>query len=156
MVALLLRKHRNPNTKSAYAKDIRAFRKLVPKPLCQVTVDDIEDFADSLTGLASATQARRLSAVKSLFAYACRVRYLQLDVGAPVQLPKIKDTLLERIMTEEQVQRLLWSADSARGGRFVQRNATLLRLLYGAGLRISEACGLCWRDLTPRDDKGGR
>ena len=35
-----------------------------------------------------------------------------------------------------------------------QRNAVLLRLLYGAGLRISEACGLAWRDLAARDDGG--
>ena len=155
MVALWLRKHRNPNTRSAYTTDIKAFRRLVTKPLCQVTVSDIEDFADSLADLAATTRARRLSAVKSLIRYGCTVRYLHLDVGAPVQLPKIKDRLLERILTEEHVQRLLWTADGARGG-FVRRNAALLRLLYGAGLRISEACGLRWRDLTERDDGAGQ
>lgn len=154
MVELWLRKHRNPNTHSAYSTDARAFRRFVPKPLCQVTVSDIEDFADSLAGLADTTRSRRLSAVKSLIAYACQVRYLHLDVGAPVQLPKIKDTLGERIITEERVQHLLWSADGVRNGSFTQRNAALLRLLYGAGLRISEACGLRWRDLTERDDAG--
>ena len=30
----------------------------------------------------------------------------------------------------------------------------MLRLLYAGGLRISEACGLCWRDVQPRDDAG--
>lgn len=153
MLELWLRKHRNPNTKSAYAGDARVFRAFVSKPLHQVTVDDLEDFADSLVGLADATQSRRLSAVKSLIAYACQVRYLQLDVGAPVQLPKIKDTLSERIMTEDAVQHLLWSANS-RPGRNAKRNAALLRLLYGAGLRISEACGLRWRDMVARDDAG--
>jgi site-specific recombinase XerD len=153
MLELWLRKHRNPNTKSAYAGDARVFRAFVSKPLHQVTVDDLEDFADSLVGLADATQSRRLSAVKSLIAYACQVKYLQLDVGAPVQLPKIKDTLGERIMTEDAVQHLLWSADS-RPGRNAKRNAALLRLLYGAGLRISEACGLRWRDMVARDDAG--
>jgi integrase/recombinase XerD len=83
-----------------------------------------------------------------LIAYACQVRYLHLDVGAPVQLPKIKDTLAERIMTEDDVQRLLWAAEKH------PRNGAVLRLLYGAGLRISEACGLRWRDLTERDDAG--
>jgi len=34
------------------------------------------------------------------------------------------------------------------------RNAALLRLIYAAGLRISEACALRWRDLTERDDAG--
>jgi integrase len=34
------------------------------------------------------------------------------------------------------------------------RNAALLRLAYGAGLRIAELCALAWRDLAPRDDAG--
>jgi integrase/recombinase XerD len=29
-----------------------------------------------------------------------------------------------------------------------------LRLLYGAGLRVSELCGLRWRDVVERDDSG--
>jgi integrase/recombinase XerD len=35
-----------------------------------------------------------------------------------------------------------------------RRNATLLRLAYAAGLRISEVAGLRWRDLAARDDAG--
>jgi hypothetical protein len=34
------------------------------------------------------------------------------------------------------------------------RNATPLRLTYGAGLRVSEVCALAWRDLAARDDAG--
>ena len=34
------------------------------------------------------------------------------------------------------------------------RNRALLTLLYGGGLRIAEACGLRWRDLTEREDGG--
>jgi site-specific recombinase XerD len=30
----------------------------------------------------------------------------------------------------------------------------LLTVLYGGGLRISEVCGLCWRDLVERDGAG--
>lgn len=153
MVALFLRKQHNPNTRSAYATDIRLFRASVGKPFSQVTVTDIEDFADSLTELATTTRARRLSAVKSLFVYACRLGYLRLDVAAAVDLPKIKDTLAERILPEDAVQRVLWTADGLRG-RFAQRNAAMLRLIYGAGLRISEACELHWRDAVPRDDSG--
>ena len=34
------------------------------------------------------------------------------------------------------------------------RNKALLRLLYLGGLRISEVCSLCGRDLAARDDSG--
>jgi integrase/recombinase XerD len=35
-----------------------------------------------------------------------------------------------------------------------RRNCALLRLAYAAGLRISEVCGLFWRDLAAREDAG--
>ena len=143
------------NTSGAYALDLRAFQAFCPQPLRQVTVHDIQAFAATLTGFSDATRSRRLSSVKSLIAFAHRLGYLPFDVGAPIRLPAIKDTLAERILTEEQVQRLLWQSDApGRRGPFIKRNAVLIRLLYSAGLRISEVCGLRWRDLTERDDAG--
>nr|WP_282189671.1 tyrosine-type recombinase/integrase [Azospirillum brasilense] len=50
-------------------------------------------------------------------------------------------------MAEPDVQRLLALETSPR-------NAVMLRLLYAAGLRISEVCALRWRDARPRDDAG--
>jgi integrase/recombinase XerD len=32
----------------------------------------------------------------------------------------------------------------------------MLRLIYGAGLRISEVCGLCWRDMQARNEGDGQ
>lgn len=143
------------NTSRAYDADLRAFRAFANQPLRTVTIHDLQAFAATLTALSDATRCRRLSSVKSLFAFAHRIGYLPFDVGAPIKLPAIKDTLAERIMSEEQVQRLLWQADAPeRRGPFVKRDAALLRLLYSGGLRISEVCGLRWRDLTERDEAG--
>lgn len=147
MVALWLGNFRSPNTRRGYAIDVRAFRSFAARPLHAVTVRDIQAFATTLEPLAPATAGRRLSAVKSLITMAHRLGYLPFDVGAPIQLPAIKDTLSERILTEWDMQRLL-------GLERNPRNAALLRLMYGAGLRISEACGLRWRDLVARDDAG--
>ena len=123
------------------------FRAVTAKPLRTVTVRDVQAFGVALEHLAPATACRRLSAVKSLIAMAHRLGYLAFDVGAPIQLPAIKDTLAERILSEEDVQRMLWLERHPR-------NAALLRLMYIAGLRISEACGLCWRDFVERDQAG--
>ena len=52
-----------------------------------------------------------------------------------------------RIISEADVLQLL--AHERR-----PRNKMLLLLIYAAGLRVSEACGLAWRDVVGRDDGG--
>jgi hypothetical protein len=107
----------------------------------------VQGFADHVAGLATASQARKLSAVKSLLTFAHRLGYVAFNVGAPVRIPAIKATLAERIMGEADVQRMhALETDT--------RNAAMLRLVYCAGLRISEVCGLSWRDMVARDDAG--
>src|SRR5919197_5643927 len=108
---------------------------------------DLETFADSLENLAPSSRARTLAAVKSLLAFGQRTGYLPLNVGAALKLPVRKDTLAERILTEPDVHRLLALEPN-------RRNQVLLRLLYIAGLRVSEIVGLKWRDLRVRDDAG--
>ena len=138
---------RSSGTRRAYEGDVRDFLARCEKLLCEVTVGDVQAFGTGLMHLASASQARKLSAVKSLLSFAHRIGYTQFNVGAVVKLPSIKATLAERIVTEADVHRLLaLEADP--------RNGAILRLTYGAGLRISEVCGLKWRDLQARDGGG--
>ncbi len=58
---------------------------------------------------------------------------------------RLKDTQAERILPEETVIRMVT-------GEARPRNRALLRVLYGAGLRVSELTGLRWRDVSERDD----
>jgi integrase/recombinase XerD len=127
-------------TTRSYRLDLRAFQAFTDKPLRTITVRDLQDFAAALdrSDLAPASVARRLSAIKSLIGYARRMNYVPFDVGAPIRLPAIKNRLKERILTEEQVQHMLYIERRPR-------NAALLRLLYGGGLRLSEASALRWR-----------
>src|SRR4051794_40732440 len=53
---------RSPATQRAYRADLAAFRALVPAPLRQVSLGDLQAYQDSLAALAPTTQARRLSA----------------------------------------------------------------------------------------------
>jgi integrase/recombinase XerD len=138
---------RSPHTVRAYEADAVAFLAHADVLLRAATVRHLQAWADSLVGSSTATQARRINAVKSLFAFGHRLGYLPFDVGSVVRPPAVKATLAERIMDEASVHRLLAREDNPR-------NHALLRLLYHAGLRISEACGLRWCDLTPRGDAG--
>ena len=141
---------RSVHTQKAYSSDIVRFFKYVNKPLRLITLGDLQDFADSLTGenLKPASQHRILAAVKSLITFAHKIGYLKFDISKPLRVPKFRDELSERIMTEAEVQRII-------GMENHPRNKLLLRILYAGGIRVSSLCRLKWKDLQERD-KGGQ
>ncbi len=141
-----------PNTARAYAREAAAFSAFVGgAPLSAVTLGDVQAYADALEarGLAPATRARALAAVKSLLTFAHRIGYCPVNVGAAERLPRLKLTLAERIVPRETVAAVIALEPHAR-------NAALLRLLYFGGLRESEACGLRWRDVQARENGGAQ
>ena len=89
----------------------------------------------------------RLSVVKSLFSFAHKLGYVVFNVAAAIKLPKCKDHLAERILSEDQVLAMLANEPNPR-------NYAMLRLLYSAGLRAAELCGLKWRDVQHREHGG--
>jgi integrase/recombinase XerD len=138
---------RPPHTQRAYRADVSRFLATAGKPLAQVTLPDLQRFADSLEGLAAASRYRSLSAVKSLLAFGHRLGYLPFDVGRALRLPAVRNRLAERILPEAELHRML-------GLEPDPRNRALLTLLYASGVRVSELCGLCWRDLQPSGEGG--
>ena len=139
-------------TKEAYRSDLAKFSDFTEgKPLRTVTLADVQDFADFLSGLlAPASQARILAALKSLFAFGHQVGYLPFDVGRPVKLPARRDERAERILSADDVHSVI--AHAKKG-----RDRALIRTLYIGGLRVAEAVGLTTRDLVARDDgRGGQ
>jgi len=137
-------------TQQAYALDAkRLFTFVDNKPLLQITLADLQAFADDLAqaGLAPASQHRTLASVKSLFTFAVRLGYLQFDVGRVLRLPKLQNRLAERILDEQQVQKMIMF-------ELHPRDRAILLLAYAAGLRVSEICGLKWRNLQPRTNGG--
>jgi len=138
---------RPATTRRAYEADCRALQACLGGPLGQATLGDLQAFAASKARLAPASQARRLAAAKSLFSFGHRLGHLAFDTARPLRLPKVKNVLAERILEEAEVIRLIALEPAPR-------NHALLRLLYVAGLRLSEAAGLAWRDLRKRGGGG--
>jgi len=138
---------RSPHTVRAYAADAARFRAGAGKPLAEVSLADVQRFADSLAGLGPAGRYRALSALKSLLAFAHRIGYLPFDVGRVLRLPGVRNRLAERILAEADLHRILALEPAAR-------NRAMLTLLYASGMRVSELCGLCWRDLQPAAEGG--
>jgi integrase/recombinase XerD len=138
---------RSEHTQRAYRADVERFQSGAGKSLRQITLADLQQFADSLTTLAPASRCRTLAAVKSLLSFGHRTGYLPFDVGGALRLPPVRNRLAERILPEPDLHRMLSLEQNPR-------NRAVLTLLYVSGIRVSELCGLSWRDLQPNGEGG--
>lgn len=139
---------RSTHTQKAYRHDVQALLTYTGKPLRETTLEDLQNFADSLEGK-DTTKARTLNAVKSLFSFAHTTGYIPFNVGAALRLPKLKNTLAQRIMSEEDTIKMISLEDNPR-------NHAILRLLYHCGLRVSEIVALRWSDVIQRANEGAQ
>ena len=138
---------KSEKTVRAYRADIHKFYTIVGKSLQEVTLADVCHFADSLVHLASASRNRAIAAVKSALSFGVKSGYLKVNVGLLMKLEKLEDRLAERIMSEQDVARMLALETN-------KRNHAILALLYRGGLRCEELCNLTWRNFAARDEAG--
>ena len=140
---------KSPHTQRAYKSDTEQFFKFAKKPLRAVILSDLQNFSDSLDekDLSAGSKRRVLSSVKSLISFAHKLGYLAFDISRPLILPSSKDTLAERILSENEVHRIIEAENNPR-------NKLILKLLYISGVRVSELCGLSWKDFKERADGG--
>ena len=165
----------SPLTLEAYREDLTAFFTFLTThfgglPTCatltEVSAADVRAYmAARRSGerpLTPRSLSRRLSAIRSFYRFADR-RLGIVNTGVPlVRGPRLKPTA-PRPVTEDQARGLITEAenDPEREAWETARDAALLTLLYGCGLRISEALSLRRAD-TPLPDalritgKGGK
>ena len=93
-------------------------------------------------GLANASAARELSALKAFIAFA-RTQTGQSDAQPPrIRGPRLKKSL-PRPVTPDDIQGLADTVDEMASADWIgARDRAVLLLLYGAGLRIAEALSL--------------
>lgn len=140
---------RGAGTRRAYQREADRLRAAVGRPLPAVTLADLQAYVDGLAHLAPASRQRAIAATKSLLTFGERIGYLPVNVGAVLRLPKKRDQLTERIVDTESVRALLAAETDPR-------NHALLRLLYAAGLRLEEVCGLRWKHCVKRPNGRGQ
>lgn len=90
-------------------------------------------------GYARATVARRVSTVRTAFRHWRRNGYVSTDPASLLASPK-RGRHLPRVLRPDQVQALLAAPDTSTA--IGLRDRALLEVLYGAGARVAEACGL--------------
>ncbi len=138
---------KSANTVDGYRRYAeRFFRHIGNKPLSECTLMDIQMWSITLGGSNNSKRVA-VGAIKSLFSFAKQLGVISSNLGILVKPPTAKNRLAERILTESEVQQVINNTTNGR-------DRAIIRLLYFAGLRVSELCALKWRDLKARGDGG--
>lgn len=138
------------NTLSAYRRDIGGFLDFLDKegaPIAQTTRSHLRRYLAQLDTLnyARASISRKASSLRSFFAFLASRGRLASNPADLLDLPKAPRTL-PTVLSARKVGDLLDGMGGDEPTRL--RDRALLELLYGSGLRISEALGIAagdWR-----------
>ena len=147
---LALERGLSDNTRKAYRRDLHHFTDWLAKSghtrPANVGRGDILDYLFALreNGMATATLARRLSAIKGLFRHLAAEGILANDVTDVLESPRLWKTL-PPVLSERDTAALIAQPDAARD--LDVRDTAMMEVLYGCGLRVSELCSLRLDDL---------
>jgi integrase/recombinase XerD len=137
----LLGASRAARTVEAYRRDLAALAEYLGKPIAKANLEELERYTASLRaeGLAATTIARRTAAARSFFRHQQLLGARDDNPAAAVKLPR-RTKPLPKTLSPGEAERLI---DAAKGTQPRNlRDQALVELLYGAGLRVSEAVGL--------------
>jgi integrase/recombinase XerD len=130
-----------PRTVDAYARDLRDLEAFLGGSPEAASTDQLAAYVAQLRadGLASTTIARRVAALRSFYRHQVLISARSDNPAAELDLPK-RRRALPKTLSPGEVEKLI---DAATGTMpRALRDRALVELLYGAGLRVSEAVGL--------------
>jgi site-specific recombinase XerD len=137
----VLAARRSPRTVEAYRRDLADLARCAGKSPAEVNADDVRAWLADLRGRgqAPATVARRAAAARTFFRHLMLLGVRPDNPAAEVDLPR-RRRKLPRTLSPREVEQLIEAADGTSPR--ARRDRALVELLYGAGLRVSEAVGL--------------
>jgi integrase/recombinase XerD len=130
-----------PRTVESYRRDLEDFARRREAPIGTATTEEIESYLADLraAGRSGSTLARRLAALRSFFRHQTLIGAREDNPAAAIAAPR-RTRPLPRTLSPGEVERLIEAAAGTTPRAF--RDGALVELLYGAGLRVSEAVGL--------------
>jgi len=140
---------RSPRTIEAYTRDLRNYVAWLEHNTLSVGTAGEADLIRWLqelrgTGKAASTVARAVAAVRSFHRFAAAEELLVGDPTAGVEVPRVPMGL-PKALTEAEVTELLEAVDGDTPAD--RRDRSMLEMLYGSGVRISELVGLSLADV---------
>jgi integrase/recombinase XerD len=149
------------NSLAAYRRDLRRYAAFLrargetdPASIAEDVVHAYVRHLETLVDddgrrvLAASSVARAVVAVRSFHRFCAREGFVDRDPSEEVGAPPVPAGI-PKALDEDEVERLLQAVTG--DGPLAQRDRALLELLYGTGIRISEAVGLDLADLDLED-----
>ena len=142
---LLVEKGLSKKTLESYGSDIARFVEFLGKK----GIKDISG-ADTSTilmhiialrddGMKARSRARHLVALRGLYKFLVREKFIAVDPARAIDLPK-SGLYLPNVLSFEEIKRLLSAVDISKPAGL--RDSAMMELLYAAGLRVSELVNL--------------
>ena len=138
-IYLKIERAMSPNTVASYCSDIEKFLLWFDADPDKVLPDNILDYLSSRRQLSERSQSRMLSALRSFYNWMLVEGYVEENPCDKVDMPKL-GVYLPSVLSVDEVVAIIDSVD--RVDWIGQRDRAILEVLYGCGLRVSEAVGL--------------
>ena len=127
------------NTVASYCSDVEKFLAAYGGRAEDAGPADIEDYLSTRRQLSERSQARLVSSLRSFFDWMVKEGYISDNPCDRVEAPKL-GVYLPSVLSEEEVDRIIGCVDTSSWTG--KRDRAILEVLYGCGLRVSEASGL--------------
>ena len=127
------------NTVASYCSDVEKFLVWVKIPPEKVSAEDVTGYLAFRTKVSERTQARFLSALKNFYDWMYLEGYIKENPCEMVDMPKL-GRYIPQVLSVREVEAIIDSVDTADW--LGMRDRAILEILYGCGLRVSEAVGL--------------
>lgn len=148
----------SPNSREAYLHDVRMLQDFLGPDydLRDATLGMLSRFVQELgmTGLSATSQARVISGVRSFYHFLFYTGKIPYNPAERLVSPKI-GRHLPSVLSFEEIEQMIDTLESGAMNldeHLVRRNRTIIEVLYGSGLRVSELVNLKFSDI--RFDEG--
>lgn len=134
-------KNSAPQTLQAYEGDLRDWIEFCEKSRPPITLHSVSEARDTYylhlakKNLAPSSLHRKITSLRSFFKFLGKRGLLDENLWATLELPKIPKKL-PKFLTHQEVEALLKAPSEMNS--FECRDACMLELMYGTGLRVSE------------------
>ena len=129
----------SPNTVASYCSDVKKVAEFHNDALEKADPDAVISYLSSRKKLSERSQARLLSSLRSFYDWLVLEKVIEENPCDKVDMPKL-GVYLPTVLSVEEVEAIIDSVQ--REDWFGLRDKAILEVLYGCGLRVSEAVEL--------------